>query len=66
MNCGPGHVPTMTQNPYPNGKQETRIKFLSPEELKRDLLVLADERNITLSALLRLITSEYVRRHKQP
>lgn len=32
--------------------------------LKRALQELANERNITLSALLRLIASEYVKRHR--
>ena len=41
---------------------ETVIKFVTPGELKRALQALANERNITLSALLRLIASEYVKR----
>lgn len=40
------------------------LKFVVPGGLKRDLQRLADERNIALSALLRLITSEYVRRNR--
>jgi len=54
----------MTRNG--NGKKinETLIKFIVPEILKRDLRVLADERNITLSSLLRLIASEYVKRNR--
>ncbi len=42
------------------------IKFLAPRRLKHDLEELAAERNITLSALLRLVMSEYVRRTNQP
>ena len=42
---------------------EDQIKFFSPRDLKRNLQQMADERNITLSALLRLIASEYVKRH---
>jgi hypothetical protein len=42
---------------------EEQVKFLLPRDLKADLQKLADERNISLSALLRLITSEYVKRH---
>jgi len=38
------------------------IKFLLPIKLNRSLEELAAERNITLSALLRLISSEYVKR----
>lgn len=51
-----------------NRKQisEARIKFVAPEALKRALQELANERNITLSALLRLISSEYVKRNKSP
>jgi len=41
---------------------EVLIKFVAPRELKRALQELANERNITLSALLRLVTSEYVKR----
>ena len=50
-----------------NGRKsisEVRIKFVAPEDLKQALQELANERNITLSALLRLITSEYVRRNR--
>jgi hypothetical protein len=43
---------------------EVRIKFVAPKDLKGALQALANERNITLSALLRLITSEYVRRNQ--
>ena len=44
---------------------EVRIKFVAPEMLKGYLQALANERNITLSALLRLITSDYVRRNRR-
>ena len=50
----------MTQN----HKKKVRIKFVAPGTLKRALQELADERNITLSALLRLIASEYVKRNR--
>ena len=43
---------------------EVLIKFVAPSELKRALQELANERNITLSALLRLIASEYVKRNR--
>lgn len=46
-------------------KNETLIKFYAPEALKNDLQELANDRNITLSSLLRLIASEYVKRNKQ-
>jgi hypothetical protein len=38
------------------------IRFGAPEKLRSALQELANERNITLSALLRLITTEYVKR----
>lgn len=40
------------------------IKFIAPDKLKRRLQELADERNITLSTLLRLISLQYVKRSK--
>jgi len=42
---------------------EVLIKFVAPGALKRALQNLANERNIALSALLRLVTSEYVKRN---
>ena len=55
----------MTQN---NRKHisEARIKFVAPADLKQALQALANERNITLSALLRLISSEYLKRQQTP
>lgn len=55
----------MTQNNRKN-INEVLIKFVAPEALKESLQKLANERNITLSALLRLVVSEYVRRKQQP
>jgi hypothetical protein len=53
-----------------NNKQTTSkkiyIKFGVPIHLKDTLQALADERNIGLSALLRLIATEYIRRHQAP
>ena len=57
--------PYMTQNNRKN-INEVLIKFVAPEELKESLQKLANERNITLSALLRLVVSEYVRRKQSP
>jgi hypothetical protein len=57
-------VPTMAH--ITNNKKlihEKLVKFLVSQELKQRLQQLADERNISLSALMRLITSEYVKRH---
>jgi hypothetical protein len=44
---------------------ETLIKFFAPKNLKINLQELANDRNITLSSLLRLISSEYVKRNRQ-
>jgi hypothetical protein len=57
----PDLVPTMYQDD--KTKYKTLIKFTAPENLKRDLQQLAIERNITLSSLLRLISSEYIKRN---
>jgi len=51
----------MTNN---GNRNEALIKFVTPIELKQDLLQLANERNIALSSLLRLIASEYVKRNR--
>ena len=45
-------------------KNEALIKFAAPIELKKSLQQLANERNIALSSLLRLIASDYVKRNK--
>lgn len=55
----------MSQDESLKKQNEVLIKFLAPQKLKRALEELAAERNITLSALLRLVTSEYVRRTSQ-
>ena len=55
----------MVQDDNQKNQNEVLIKFLAPQKLKRALEELAAERNIALSALLRLVTSEYVRRNKQ-
>jgi hypothetical protein len=46
-----------------NTKGSSSIKFSVPWDLKLSLQELAMERNISLSALLRLITSEYIKRN---
>lgn len=45
-------------------KNEALIKFVAPSDLKEALKQLANERNIALSSLLRLIASEYVKRNQ--
>ena len=47
-----------------SNKNEALIKFVAPFDLKGSLQNLANERNIALSSLLRLIASEYVKRNR--
>jgi hypothetical protein len=54
----------MTNNNNRKNINEVRIKFVAPDELKSSLQQLANDRNITLSALLRLITTGYVKRNQ--
>ena len=56
----------MVQENNRGNNNEVLIKFLAPHRLKRTLEELAAERNIALSTLLRLVTSEYLRRTNQP
>jgi hypothetical protein len=56
----------MAQTGTNNQINKTTLKVVVPEELKGTLQLLADERNITLSAFLRLISSEYVKRRQTP
>jgi hypothetical protein len=65
LSC-PGSDPTMTTNDNHKTIGEALIKFHAPEELKLALQALASERNITLSALLRLVMTEYVKRNQRP
>jgi len=51
----------MDKNLLTKRKNEALIKVLVPSDLKHDLLRLAASRNISLSALLRLIVSEYIK-----
>jgi predicted transcriptional regulator len=55
----------MTQNNNKYSVQEALIKFLVPQQLKNRLQALARERNISLSAMMRLIASDYLRRNQQ-
>lgn len=55
----PKHLPIMVKR---NNKNEALIKFVAPASLKSKLQRLANERNITLSSFLRLISSEYILR----
>lgn len=58
----------MNQQQTQNKKRKPMIlvKFVAPPALKRDLENLAHDRNISLSSLLRLITTEYTKRNKEP
>ena len=47
-----------------NNITDVVLRFVTPVKLRNDLQELANERNITLSALLRLIATEYVKRNK--
>ncbi len=49
--------PTRTRN-------EVLVKFVAPRPLKHDLQALAAARNVSLSALLRLVATEYVKRQR--
>ena len=55
-------VPHMSHNDSRKNINQVLVKFVAPRKLKRTLQELANERNIALSALLRLIASEYVKR----
>jgi hypothetical protein len=55
----------MVQENNKGNNNEVLIKFMAPHKLKRALEELASERNIALSALLRLVMSEYLRRVNQ-
>jgi len=52
----------MDQKRIIENRNEVQIKFLVPRRLKQSLQERADERNITVSALMRIISSEYVKR----
>jgi hypothetical protein len=58
----PEHVPVMAQEEEYQNHNEVLIKFLAPARLKQAWSKLANECNLELSAMLRLIASEYVKR----
>ncbi|MCA9911662.1 MAG: ribbon-helix-helix protein, CopG family [Anaerolineae bacterium] len=51
----------MTQNTPRKTTAEELVKFYVPRNLKRQLQELAASRNIALSAMLRLVVSEYIK-----
>ncbi len=61
--CCPRLVPSMSNRSNIGRINDELVKFVAPRTLKLALQNLANERNITLSALLRLIASEYVKRN---
>jgi len=54
----------MTRNIPNKPSNKDLIKFLVPKPLKNSLLIIALERNISISALLRIISSEYAKRNQ--
>lgn len=60
----PTHAHKTTTNNNKQLIQNELIKFRVPSNLKTDLHKLALERNIRLSALMRLIASDYLKRNK--
>jgi hypothetical protein len=55
----------MTRNIPQKPTNKDLIKFLVPKPLKNSLLIIALDRNISISALLRIITSEYAKRYQE-
>jgi hypothetical protein len=55
----------MTRNIPQKKTNKDLIKFLVPKPLKDSLLIIAIDRNISISALMRLITSEYAKRYQE-
>ena len=60
----PNHSPNETTNSIRKYKQPDVIKFKAPESLKVSLEKQAEKRNVSLSAFMRLIASEYLQRNK--
>jgi len=55
----------MARKKHHNVNNNDLIKFIVPKSLKNSLQIIALERNISLSALLRIITSEYAKRNQE-
>jgi hypothetical protein len=49
---------------YKKPRNEELVKFAVPRTLKADLLALALSRNLSLSSLLRLIVTDYVKHRR--
>jgi len=52
----------MSQEIHKSYNNATLIKFVAPHSLKYTLSEMALERSVSLSALLRIIASEYIKR----
>ena len=55
----------MSQEIQKNYNNATLIKFVAPHSLKETLSEMALERSVSLSALLRIISSEYIKRDQK-
>jgi len=53
----------MTKESPQNHNNPALIKFVAPNSLKDTLFKMATERNVSLSAFLRIISSEYIKRN---
>jgi len=60
----PKQAPELVQSISNIYKNDTVIKFHTPDYLKQLLEKQAAKRNISLSAFMRLIASEYLRRNQ--
>ena len=55
----------MSQEIHKTYNNATLIKFVAPHSLKDTLSEMALERSVSLSALLRIIASEYIKRDQK-
>lgn len=60
----PIYVPNMNQTIHKPSLSEEVIKFAVPKQLKAELQMKAMTRNVTLSALLRLVITDYLKNKK--
>lgn len=57
-------ITNLDQSPPESSSRDEYIKFVLSTDLKHNLLKLANERDISLSALMRLIASDYLKRNQ--
>jgi len=55
----------MARKTHQNINNKDLIKFIVPKSLKSSLQIIALERSISLSALLRIITSQYTKHDQE-